>query len=153
MSWCVDEPHSHPQRKGARLLGFNYPAPCPIPSNTVHLPAGSLLPSIPDKPEISVPLIRFGRKQKKYHPFFQSSPNQKKGWAAVWSNQNSRREGRTAAGTRATKKTGEQSPPALNSRIILRLCLVYIQYHLTPCYFHCKQKYFRFGHPSFRCDT
>ena len=104
LSWCVNWPHSYPQENSTRLLGFNYPAPRPLPSNTAHLPAVSLLPSIPNKPEIAVLLIRFGRKQKKYHPFFQSSPNQKKGWAAVWSNQNSRREGRTAAGTRATKK-------------------------------------------------
>lgn len=71
LSWCVSEPHSYSQRNSARLLGFNYPARHPLPSNTVHLPAGSLLPSIPDKPEIAVPLIRFGRKSKKYHPIFQ----------------------------------------------------------------------------------
>ena len=70
MSWCVDEPHSYSQENSTRLCGFNYPERPSCPSNTADLPAGSLLPSIPNKPEIAFLLIRSGRKSKKRPPHF-----------------------------------------------------------------------------------
>ena len=70
LSWCVNEPHSYAQENSTRLCGFNYPERPSCPSNTADLPAGSLLPSIPNKPEIAVPLIRSGRKSKKRPPHF-----------------------------------------------------------------------------------
>lgn len=82
LSWCVDEPHSQPQENSTRLCGFNYPERPSCPSNTADLPAGSLLPSIPNKPENRRPSDPIRQKIKKISPHFPVGLNQKKGWSA-----------------------------------------------------------------------
>lgn len=108
LSWCVSEPHSYPQRNSTRHLGFNYPARRPLPSNTVHLPAGSLLPSIPNKPEnrrSSDPIRQ--KIKKKTTPFSNTVQNQKKDGQQERDGvirRNSRKKSKTAAITGAIKK-------------------------------------------------
>lgn len=78
------------------------------PSNTADLPAGSLLPSIQNKPEnrrSSDPIRQ--KIKKKDHPIFQRRTKSEKGWSAGESRSNQNEtagESKTAAGTGAIKK-------------------------------------------------
>lgn len=94
---------------------------CPsCPSNTADLPAGSLLPSIPNKPENRCSSDPIRQKiKKKTTPFFNAVPNQKKDGQQERDGvirRNSRKKSKTAAITRAIKKrlTGN-FPPALQA--------------------------------------
>lgn len=101
---------------------------CPsCPSNTADLPAGSLLPSIPNKPENRHPSDP-AENQKKDHPIFQCGTKPEKGWSAGErrSNQNETAgESKTAAGTGAIKKrlTGNSRQPFKLNHFKIVSCL------------------------------
>lgn len=104
------------------------PASRPFPSNTVHLPAGSLLPSIPNKPENRRPSDPIRQKIKKISPHFPVGLNQKKDGQQERDGvirRNSRKKSKTAAITRAIKKrlTGNSRQPFKLNHFKIVSCL------------------------------
>lgn len=103
---------------------------CPsCPSNTADLPAGSLLPSIPNKPENRCSSDPIRQKiKKKTTPFFNAVPNQKKDGQQERDGvirRNSRKKSKTAAITRAIKKrlTGNSRQPFKLNHFKIVSCL------------------------------